>query len=83
MTPVVRSQHQYDADYIDLSNAYDLVPHNLLLHKLSSFGFSNGCSSWFHSYLTNKQSEVPISGTISLPFQVTSGVMQGSFKRIH
>jgi hypothetical protein len=54
MTPVVRSQRQDDADYFDLSNAFDLVPHKLLLHESSSFGFC-----WFRSYLTNRQFRVP------------------------
>jgi hypothetical protein len=49
---------------------------NLLLHKLSPFGLSDG--SWFRCYLTNKQSRVRISGTLSLPFQITFGVPQGS-----
>jgi hypothetical protein len=61
-----------------LSNAFDLVPHNLLLHKLSSYGFSDGYVSWFRSYLTDRQSRVRISDTLSLPFQVASGVPQGS-----
>jgi hypothetical protein len=29
-------------------------------------------------FLTNRQSRVHVSGTLSLPFQVTSGVPQGS-----
>jgi hypothetical protein len=78
MTPVVHSQRQADAVYFDLSNAFDLVSHNLLLHKLSSYGFSDGYVSWFRSYLTNRLSRVRISGTLSLPFKVTSGVPQGS-----
>jgi hypothetical protein len=76
MTPVVRSQRQADA--ILLSNAFGLVPHNLLLHKLSSFGLSDRYVSWLSSYLTNRQSQVRISGTLSLPFKLTSGVPQGS-----
>jgi hypothetical protein len=48
------------------------------LHKLSSFGFSDGYVSWFRSYLTDRQSRVRISGTLSLPFKATSGVPQGS-----
>jgi hypothetical protein len=54
LTPVVRGQHQTDAIYFDLSNAFDLVPHNMLLHKLNSFGYSDAYVSWFHSCLTNR-----------------------------
>jgi hypothetical protein len=78
MTPVARGQRQADAVYFDLSNAFDLVPHNLLLHKLSSFGFSDSYVDWFRSYLTNGQSRVHVSGTLSLLFHVISGVSQGS-----
>jgi hypothetical protein len=50
----------------------------MLLHESSFFGFSDGYVSWFRSYLINRQSRVRVSGTLSLPFQVTSGVPQGS-----
>jgi hypothetical protein len=82
MTLVFRSQRQADAVYFNLSNAFVLVPHNLVLHKLSSFGFSDSYVSWFRSYLTNRQSRVRISVTLSLPFKVTSGVPQGPIKTI-
>jgi hypothetical protein len=72
MTPVGLSQHQADAVYIDLSNAFDHIPHNLFC-----FGFFDGYVSWFRSYLTNRQSQVRISGTLSLPFQVVSSVPKG------
>jgi hypothetical protein len=56
MTHVVCGQLQADTVCFDLSKASDLVPHNLLLHKLRSFGFSDDYVSWFRSYLTNRQS---------------------------
>jgi hypothetical protein len=40
MTTVVCGQRQADSVYFDLSNAFNLDPHIMLLHKLSSFGFS-------------------------------------------
>jgi hypothetical protein len=50
----------------------------MLFHKLRSFGFSDAYVSWFRSYLTKRLSRVRVSGTLSLPFQVTSGVPHGS-----
>jgi hypothetical protein len=74
MTPLVRSHRHADAVCFGLSNTFDLFPNNMILHKLSCFGFFDGYLSWFYSYLTNRQSRVRVSGNPSLPFQVTSGV---------
>jgi hypothetical protein len=78
VTPAVRSQRQVDAVYFDLFNVYGLVPHNLLLLKLRLFGFSDGYINWFHSYLTSRHCRVRLSGNISRPFRLISGVLQGS-----
>jgi hypothetical protein len=78
VTPLVSSQSQADAIYFDLSSAFDLVPHTLLLQKLSTFGLSGGYISWFCSYLTNRQSQVHVSGILPSSFVVLSGVPQGS-----
>jgi hypothetical protein len=78
ITPLVSSQGQADAIYFDLSSAFDLVPHTLLLQKLNAFGLSGGYVNRFCSYLTNRQSQVRISGILSLPFVVLSVVPQGS-----
>jgi hypothetical protein len=67
-----------DAIYFDLTSALDLVPHSLFLHKLSVLGFSDGYVNWMRSYLANRQSQVCIGETTSLPFEVLYGVPQGS-----
>jgi hypothetical protein len=73
IAPLVGSQRQADAIYFDLSNAFDLVPH----HKLSAFGLSSGYINWFRSYLSNRTSQVRVTGSLSAPFVVLSGVPQG------
>jgi hypothetical protein len=70
-TPLVCSQGQTGFIYFDFSNAFDVLPHTLLQHKLSDYGLSSG-------YLTNIQSRVRYSGIRSTPFEMQSGVPQGS-----
>jgi hypothetical protein len=53
ITSLVTSQRQGDAIYFDFICAFDLVPHTLLLGKLSSFGLTSAYVSSFHSYLTD------------------------------
>jgi hypothetical protein len=65
-TPLVCSQLQVDALYIDLNSAFDLIPHALLLHKLIDYGLSVGYVKWFHSYPSNRTSH-PTGLPILLP----------------
>jgi hypothetical protein len=76
--PSVCSQGQFDSVYFDLSQAFDKVPHTLLLDKLNNFGLSSFYVNWFQSYLSNRSSLVRILGKISSSFSVLSGVPQGS-----
>jgi hypothetical protein len=78
VTPLVCSQGQTDTIYFGFSNAFDILPHSLLLHKLSYYGLSCGYLNWFLSYLTKRQSSVRFSGILSSPFVALSGVLQGS-----
>jgi hypothetical protein len=43
-----------------------------------SFFFSFAFVSWFRIYLNNRRSRFRVCSTLSQPFQVTSGVPQGS-----
>jgi hypothetical protein len=75
---LVGSQRQVDSIYFDLSSAFDLVQHPVLLNELCAYGLSDGYVKWFCSYLINRQSSVRILDTFSLPFEVLSGAPQGS-----
>jgi retron-type reverse transcriptase len=78
VTPSVCSQGQFDSVYFDLGQAFDKVPHALLLNKLNQFGLSSSYVKWFQSYLLNISSFVRILGKFPSPFSVLSGVPQGS-----
>ena len=66
------------AVFLDLTKAFDLVNHKLLLQKLASYKFSSSAQSWFQSYLNNRSQQVHISGKLSDPKQIAAGVPQGS-----
>jgi hypothetical protein len=76
--PLVCTQRQVDAIYFDLSSAFDIVSHTLLLHKLRANGLPDSYVSWLHSYKTNRYSVARIHGICPTAFEVLSGVRQES-----
>ena len=64
--------------FLDLTKAFDLVNHKLLIQKLAAYKFSSSTQSWFQSYLTNRSQQVNISGKLSDPQHIAAGVPQGS-----
>ena len=54
----VASGKEVDAIYLDLSKAFDKVPHNLLLNKLEKYGIRGPLLSWFRSYLYDRKQRV-------------------------
>lgn len=69
---------QVDAVFLDFKKAFDVVPHNLLLHKLSLLGIPSRLLGWLKQYLIAREQRVVIGGTSSSPVEVLSGVPQGS-----
>ena len=64
---------------IDLSAAFDLVNHNILLSRLKSrFGIENAALTWIESYLRGRSQQCIIEGTASSPVEISRGVPQGS-----
>jgi hypothetical protein len=48
------------------------------LHKFSAIGLSGGYVNWFRIYLSSRESQVRVAVVLSSPFEIPSGVLQGS-----
>jgi exonuclease III len=64
--------------FLDLSKAFDLVDHKILISKLNLFHLDTQARSWFASYLHNRSQQTFVSGFSSDVKPVLSGVPQGS-----
>ena len=64
--------------FIDLSKAFDLVDHEILLAKLNCYQFNADSLKWFSSYLYGRYQQVSISGKLSANKHIKTGVPQGS-----
>lgn len=64
---------------LDLSSAFDLVNHNVLISRLETcVGLRGTVLEWFRSYLTDRRFVVNIGHHSSSEIQLRSGVPQGS-----
>ena len=64
--------------FLDMSAAFDVVDHSLLISKLELYGLDKNVLSWLSSYLTDRSQCVSIDGSLSRFLQVRHGVPQGS-----
>ena len=63
---------------MDLSKAFDTIPHNLLLAKLKAYGLSSSACALFADYLSGRIQRVKVGDSFSGWQTVTRGVPQGS-----
>lgn len=63
---------------LDLSKAFDLVNHSLLIQKLKLYRCDRSAVKWFNSYLDNRSQKVAIKQSLSKSQTMNSGVPQGS-----
>ena len=66
------------AVFIDLSKAFDMIDHGLLLRKLEMYGVRDGKLTWFRNYLNDRRQRVIVGGARSSWHAVGRGVPQGS-----
>jgi len=69
---------QTDVAILDLSKAFDTVPHSRLLHKLDHYGVRGPIHTWLTSFLTERKMRVVLEGEASEEVGVESGVPQGT-----
>ena len=75
---VIDNGGNIDVIYLDVMKAFDQVPKNRLLTKLSSCGIKKNLLQWIDSFLTNRTLTVLVNGCKSGEGMATSGVPQGS-----
>jgi hypothetical protein len=74
----LNNKRQVDLITLDFSKAFDKVPHQRLLLKLSYYGIRNQTLRWISAFLSNRTQKVQVNGSHSSEAAVTSGVPQGT-----
>ena len=65
--------------FLDLSKAFDLIDHELLLKKMQlEFGVQGNAEEWFRSYLSGRRQRVCVGQATSCWQTPRFGVPQGS-----
>ena len=67
-----------DSIIIDFSKAFDLVPHDRLITKITETGVDWRVAGWIREFLLGRSQRVRVDGHLSEEIAVTSGVPQGS-----
>ena len=70
--------HKIGTVYIDLSKAFDCLPHGLLIAKLHAYGLSEAARETMFDYLKDRKQRVKILNHRSSWKELTKGVPQGS-----
>lgn len=74
----VEEDESWDTIYLDFAKAFDSVPHQRLLRKVSAYGIKGQLLSRIKDFLTERRQYVSVKGEVSSWKNVISGVPQGS-----
>ena len=64
--------------FLDLSKAFDTLNHEILLHKLNTYGIRGHANAWIESYLSDRKQHVVFNQKTSFVGNIVCGVPQGS-----
>ena len=63
---------------MDLSKAYDCLPHDLLIAKLAAYGFGPNSLALISNYLSQRKQRVKVGSTFSEWQKIVSGLSSRS-----
>ena len=66
------------AVFCDLSKAFDVIDHTIILDKLNHYGIRGIANNWLQNYLANRQQYVQLENSKSSLKPIKCGVPQGS-----
>ena len=59
---------------MDLSKAFDCLPHDILICKLSAYGLSDNATKLLLSYLSNRKQQIKIGNIVSTWANIQKGL---------
>ena len=77
-TKLIEEKSDFDIIYLDFRKAFDQVPHQRLLSKLSSVGITGNIHKWLADLVSDRNQRVRVGNSYSRTAKVLSGIPQGS-----
>ena len=75
-TALIENSTCIDVIYMDFAKAFDKVPHQRLLNKLTAYGIEGKLLNWIANFLYGRCQRVKVINSFSTFSPVTSGIPQ-------